>query len=680
METPSPVSPSPADTAPFAVPIDTAARIETTAIRLPDVAAVYVVNGSGEMISEVQHFSSVDFPRPEERDDAYVVEMATPVKLCLRVSGAFTVTNVAYTEIEFEREEAVTIGVRSYHQHPAGTIRTPTDPESLMEAVSYFGSALKTTSCERSYPTLRGHPPLVEPAASVDVPDGIDRPATGVELLVPETPGAVCAVAPLAYYLGATVRSSDGGPARLRTGTGNAVQLSDPDVYTAAGRVLRRALTLDCCTRTEGLYSLSLAERRRIEALTDLDFEALYDLPLGEQLDAYLSIPWDVVSEVVPTWELRAIVAGSAEAEGVRTLPFLADALALVSPPDRAASASTPVSVDPETIDSFLRSGRSNDGSCPTARDEDSSPGDDPLAATRVVDGEAMGETWVGPTESVPVGRSWTMPTAHHHRLARAETEGELEIAVVVNDPEMAREGEFVDRTYRRDSPFDVSTYWEADRGTLADVLRSDYDLLHYVGHIRSGGMECPDGLLDARALPDGSVGVDAFFLNACASRDQGVALIERGGVAGVVTSAAVGNAGATELGATFARLLDAGFTVYSALNIARTESAQGHQYSVLGDGRLAVSQAESTVPNLVHVDETGPDRYELRLELHPGTGGGVGSIFVPHIADNEDYYLCYGSTNRFELDGDTLSEFLSFQDCPVLLDEKLRWSADLVG
>ncbi|WP_101298229.1 CHAT domain-containing protein [Halegenticoccus soli] len=694
VETPAPVSPVPADPGAFAAPIDAAARIETTAVRFPDVAAVYVRDGAGEMVAEAQHLSSVDLPPPGE--SAYLVEMATPVKLYLRVAGAFTVTNAAYTEIEFEREEAVTLGARSYHQRPAGTIRTPTDPESLMEAVSYFGSALKTTTCERSYPTLRGHPPLVEPAASFEIPEGLERPSTGVEILVPERPDAVYAVTPLSYYLGASVRPSDGGPARLETAVGTSVRLSDPDVHTAAGRALRQVLTLDCCTRTEGLYSLSLAERRRMESLADLDFSALYDRSLAEQVDAYLSVPWDLVSEIVPEWELRAIV--DERAESVRMLPFLADALALVSPPGEHASTPARVSVDPEAIDSFLRSRRGDggtdggDGSIGAGESDESSepsgtarggasPGGDPpdVRGSAAADEATLAETWIGPPESVPFGRSWTMPAAHRNRLARAETEGALEIAVVVNDPEMAGEGEVVDEAYRGDSPFDVTVYREIDREALADALRSDHDLLHYVGHIRSGGMVCPDGLLDARELPPGSVGVDAFFLNACTSRDQGVALVERGSVAGVVTSSAVGNAGATELGATFARLLDAGFTVSSALNVARTQSAQGHQYSVLGDGRLAISQSESTIPNLLRVAEIGRDRYEVRFELQPGTGDGMGSIFVPHVADNEEYYLCYGSTDPFALDGDALSELLSLQNCPVLLDEKLRWSFDLV-
>jgi hypothetical protein len=49
-------------------------------------------------------------------------------------------------------------------------VRT-TDAEDVMMAILTFRSALKTTSPERSFPTLRGHPPAIELNDRLEIPD-----------------------------------------------------------------------------------------------------------------------------------------------------------------------------------------------------------------------------------------------------------------------------------------------------------------------------------------------------------------------------------------------------------------------------------------------------------------------------------------------------------------------------
>lgn len=670
-ETPFSVVPRTVSTDTFFAPLDTAAQICTSELVLPELTTVYVRDSSGAMVEEVQHLSSTTL----EDDEWYTLELATPIKLYLRVRGPLTITNSAYTEVTCETERTIHIGARSFHEQPAGTIQTPADPLSVMEALSYFGSALKTTSCERSYPTLRGHPPLVEVVDDIDsvaVPDGMVRPETGVSIHVPQTWESVFAVAPLAYYLGAEVRPTT-GPAELRTSAGLRHSLSTPDFHTAVNRVLRQVLTLDCCTRCDGIYNVRLAEREKLTDCTDLDFPSLYDQPLAEQLHSYLNISWDVISEIVPTWELSAMV--TEDPENANILPFLADALSLVSSPGSKEAIREPVDPNPEVeadIESFLR------GAAPTARGDDSWTSTSEEPHRPAPSSDALAQTWVGPRETAPPEWNWTVPQAHHNRLARAQTEGNLEIAVVLNDTDMRREKELVDDAYRGDSPFEVTIYDHPTTDELANVLQSDLDLLHYIGHIRRDGMECVDGVLDVNRLK--TVGVDAFFLNACASREQGRALVERGGIAGVVTSTAIGNAGATELGVTFARLLDAGFTVFSALDIARNQSEQGLRYSVIGDGRLAVSQAESGVPCVVTLTDVSANEPEFRFEpeYHPSTGYRTGTSVMPHLTNNQNYYLAFGLPESFSATPEEVSEFLSLENCPFFRNGELRWSDTL--
>ncbi len=64
--------------------------------------------------------------------------------------------------------------------------------------------------------------------------------------------------------------------------------------------------------------------------------------------------------------------------------------------------------------------------------------------------------------------------------------------------------------------------------------------------------------MLDTRELD--TVGIEGFFLNACQSYDQGMALIDAGAVGGVVALNDVINSGAVRVGRTMIRLLNRSF------------------------------------------------------------------------------------------------------------------------
>jgi len=63
---------------------------------------------------------------------------------------------------------------------------------------------------------------------------------------------------------------------------------------------------------------------------------------------------------------------------------------------------------------------------------------------------------------------------------------------------------------------FDIVVHYDLSTDELADLLGTDIDFLHYIGHVEEGGFLCEDGLFDARTLE--STGVRAFLLNACKS------------------------------------------------------------------------------------------------------------------------------------------------------------------
>jgi hypothetical protein len=196
--TPEPVAPEPADTTRFWFPTDAATRIRTGKISLPNVVVTYVRDDEGEMLAEADHLAYETF-----ESGRYSVELCAPMKVYLRVEGELTVSaDTSRTVLEFGDETDVLVGARSHHEQPAATVTTTGDPRDVMAAVSTFASALKTTSVERSYPTLRGHPPLLELGDERHVPSGVEPPETGVRIEVPETLEHAFVAAPLAYYLG----------------------------------------------------------------------------------------------------------------------------------------------------------------------------------------------------------------------------------------------------------------------------------------------------------------------------------------------------------------------------------------------------------------------------------------------------------------------------------------------
>jgi hypothetical protein len=659
--TDDPVTPAGVDTAGFEYPVDAAVEFETTGVDLATVVGgnVRPLDGGPGEPRGFDHTSEESFG-----PGRYSVELFTPIKLYLQVEGPFTVTTgFASTRLAFEAPTTVRVGARSFHERPAATVTTTGDPRDLMRAVSTFGSALKTTGPERSYPTLRGHPPAIEVGEELDVPAGLEPPETGLRIEVPPERGAVYVVAPLAYYLGARVEP---GPIpRLVADDGTLDYALDRPLgfERTVERVLKQVFFLDCLTRTEGGYGSALHERRALEGTVDLDFTALYGASLPEQVAGYLEVPFETVEPHLPEWKLTTHVAPTpASAE---TLPFLVDDLAVVRSP-QTGSAAAPVEQS-RAVQEFLRAG---DG---FTRSEAESATVGSVVSPAAAD--SLEQAWVG--DDAPFGASKATATAYRNRLGRTAKQGDIDITVVCNDPEMASEEGVVEDAYgdREELPFDVTLERGLEAAELRDRLEQETDLLHYIGHIDAEGFRCPDGYLDARELD--TVRVDAFLLNACTSYEQGMALIDAGSIGGVVTLSDVINSGAVRIGRAMARLLNGGFPLNVALDIARDESLVGNQYTVVGDGGLAVTQAESGTPLLYEV-RPNDEGFDVDLHAYPTDQLGMGSVFVPIVGEAGEQYLNSGKIDTLSLSAEECRAFFDRENVPTRVDGQLRWSYDL--
>jgi len=663
--TPEAVSPTPVPTSSVTFPVDTAVTFETAQLNCDGLHDIHVWSVAGDFIAESTNGEPLFLPPGE-----YIFDITGPIKTYFQVESALQILpSQAETTVFFEDTVAVTLGVRSFHDHPAGEIPVTDDPYSLLEAIPFLASSLKTLSPERSFPTFRGHPPTLtrtdDPEALDAATKTLEKPDTGIFLEVPPTFQTLYPIAPLAFYLGADVLPNR--TPQIRTPTQRVPLSTFHDEYDhAVSALLQHVFFLDCLTRTEGYFKVPLHERecferRLLNAETGpdtLDFSALYDCSLGERLDAYLEVPLEVTEVLLPEWRLTADV--EPVPASLECLPYLVADLAVIRCPDPKPVGD--ITETPQPLQDFFR-----DGSL-------EHPTIDFVATTKAA---SLEQTFVG--DSKPLNASKASLETFESRFDRSLKRPEdIEVAVVINNPEMDAEGAAASAAYQRLETTGATVSY-VDRTTtdeLEAILESPVDFLHYVGHVDGRGLECADGYLDAAGSTE--YGVDAFILNGCQSYTQGEALIAGGCAGGVVTASPILNDPAIDIGGTFARLLADGFSLSSATTIATERRFIGNQYLVLGDGELRIAETENTTPNLARITSTSTDTYSVTIETYPTNTLDMGCLFTPYLPGIETRYLTSGHIDELEVSLSALQEYLEQSSFPVIFEDELTWSSDL--
>ncbi|WP_132058823.1 CHAT domain-containing protein [Halorussus amylolyticus] len=670
------VEPTPADPGRFTFPVDSACRIRTDRLSLRYAIPVDVRAPDGTHRESIDPPAASEFPAGE-----HLLELHGPIKVYVRVAGAVGVgTDADSLHFEFGERTAVEIGARSYHSSPAATVTVPDDPEAMMEAISAFSSSLKTTSPERAWPTLRGHPPRVERGDELIVPKGLESPETGVEIRLPPEYGHVYTVAPLAYYLGAEVVA--GETARLTTESGASHHLGD-DLSAMADeteRLLKRTVLLDCVTRTEGYYPDDLHEREVLESRVDLDFAALYDAPFGERLAAYLAVPDDALDDVLPTWHRVTHVETDPGPEPVELLPYVVNDLSVVRVNAVGDDAWTPSETQRRTGEAtgdFVRSVgvRSPELSQSGTEDGGNSargvPGDG--GYTPLPETDALEQAWIG--DRTPIQGTKLLPAAFANETP-APTDGVVEITVVCNDEEMREEWETVSEIYADRDDVQVSATCEFGVTTddLRDLLARESDMFHFIGHIDGRGFQCPDGVLDAEEIDE--TGATAVLLNGCRSHDQGIALVEAGANAAVVSLADLWNSGAIEVGETLARLFYHGFSIGHAMEIVREYTSLGNQYVVMGDPGMELAQCNNGIPFIYHLTEVSnrAGEWEAEFYTYPLRTHSIGTIVISYAEYIDKYYIASGKCNKRTINKEELEKTIPKWSAPLVLDGELTW------
>lgn len=576
LETDAPVEFESAAAGRFVFPVDAAVSFVAEEVRTPPNAGVLLRDESGDHLGE---FGQEAW---EVSRGTYYLEVSTTPKTYLHVSDAsFTARYQpgdwldARCVVSFDEPTRVVVGARSLHERPRATVTVPDDPEAVATAFSHLGSSMKEFSAERSWPTVRGHPPAVEPGDELDVPDGLARPRTGVTVTVPPDYADLYRVAPLAFYLGATVEC--GPEPELHLDVGYTEPLGrgpeNRSLEAAVDSLLAKCFFLDTLVRTDGYYSLPRHEYDRVAPELPFYPPNLYDLPVAEQLVEYLEVPTSVVEPHLPQWPTTAVLRP--DLADVAVVPYLLDSLSRIHVAAGPDAYDPPGAVAPSSVTAYA-AGTPPDGGArlsPAALEHalEASPTDVEEASVRFVGGRG------DPRESV-VGPA----------------------------PEAALDGvEFVDAP---------------TVGDLRGALRADADFLHFGGTVTDRGFACSDGVLAFADLP--TVGATLVGLGGTAEVGAALELVDGGAVGAVATAS---RPPATLVGRLAGYLLT-GFPLVDAVELSGLSDATACRFA--GDAtRVAVQQAEGrSLWHVVVASESEAD-HRVATSTRPSDAFGVGSV-----------------------------------------------------
>lgn len=648
IEVDSPIAPEPALAELFHAPVDAAASFTAEAFTIPSCGGVLLRNETGEVVTQP---TAETFTAPR---GTYYLEVTVPIKGYIRLPDVEV--TMGYTGEPFDSpfrvtlggERTVTVGARSRHSRPEATITVPDDPAARMEAISYLGSSIKEFSPERSWPTLRGYPPRIERGTELDVPSSLTKPDTGVTVTVPETHADVYRVAPLAFYLGATVEPGEEPTLHLPNGYSEPLVTPDRSLEESVERIVAKCLLLDTLARQDGYTPVTVRSYADVGPHLSVYPEAIADDPLGEQLLEYLEAPDSPVFDALPHWPAAAVLRP--DPADVTLLPHLLDSMAFVSVADDASAR------PPSTV-----------------REGPSSP-------------IAVGYSH----DEVPPGGVALDDAAFEHDLTgETVVREEAVVAVVTDDPDRAeRLSAGVESAPLADIPARIDVLQSPTTAELRSVLATDADLLLLdlpvslgsgsgerdadgsVGDSANGPVvDCADGTLDLSTLP--SFGPRTVLVEGDRAPSTAVReFLARDDDGGIVALVAEGVAEP-----------DRALSVLGCLLCAWSVAGTARLHFDVADYRLAgvpdataVSRSSGMEAELYVVEQVGPDDFTLRYVVSPMGASGVGSVAQNVEEFSHDEYQLHGSVTRMPatVSAERVQEILADDEVVAIVNGKL--------
>ncbi|WP_281193793.1 hypothetical protein [Halorubrum sp. F4] len=595
--------PRPAITDLFALPVDRAVSFDAESFSIPKYSTVSVRESGGEFVAELSE--DLELSR-----GAYCFDVVGATKAFVRaVDVEVSATGMAggrAVEVEFDGPTTVTVGGRSLHTRPEATISVPDDPEALMTAVSALGSSIAEASPERSWPTLRGYPPRIRRGEALEVPDHLDIPDAGVEIAVPAAYADVYRVAPLAYYLGATVVSGSDPELRLESGYVEPLPSEGPALERRVSELLGTTLLLDSLARTEGYVPSDRYEYERIGG--DLPFYPpnLADRPMADRLMEYLEVDPGTVEPYLPEWPTTAVLRPGPS--GMELLGHLAHLLAPIRV--RGSSVAT----------------ASDDRESSRKRGEPAGSGSPTAVAAATAPTLAVDEGTPNPDDvPLPSGTAALTAAAYENGLARSRpTKGDLRVSLIADSDERARAFE---RAMTEPGPPDGVDSWEVlvrpTREELRDRLADpDVGLSACSLPIDGTRVACAGGVVDVAALE--RVPTTTVF-----ERAGRVAPALASVDAGSLASLAVDGTLDAERVRTLVGLLASATPLAASVTLARVREHAGVRLA--GDpSAIAVTPERAGAQGLVRVRSLSETEHAVTWRSFPSTAARVGTEYHP--------------------------------------------------
>ncbi|ELZ11697.1 hypothetical protein C479_06567 [Halovivax asiaticus JCM 14624] len=634
----------------FLFPIDDAVSVTVSRMRLQGTVGRTLWDGNGTPVAELSD------GRNEVPNGTYYASITGTVKIHLRIENAAVSAeqhiddDQAIVDLRFDEPTIVAIGARSLRSHPTATITVPDDPETLLEALPYLATSIKEFTCERSWPTLRQHPPAIERGDELDVPPELRIPETGVEIRIPPTYEHCYQVAPLAFYLGAELTPADTPALVLENGHVEPLVTERAGVDERVADILSRCLLLDSLVRAGGYQSLEKAEYDQLAPQLPFYPPNLYDLPLADQLLEYLDVSRDVLSPFLARWPKRAVLRP--EPEDVAVLPSLLHELARI---DVARS----VECVPPTIPA---------GESPAAEGDSASGVRRPGA---LLSAHTFSDATPGTCRLHPDAME------RGQRLERTTTDS-AHLTLVTAD---ADRGRAFRRFAERTDETVISVLEQPTAAALHDALEADRTALYCENPTTEAGIRCADRTLPFDEL--GAVGSPVVWLAETSPGPIGDALVAAGAIAVVLTDGAPSPAAVR---ATLTQLL-AGFSVADAAYTAGLDREVDLRF--VGDASVTVVRQVSNSPTIVDLTATETDRYTATIRYYPTdvmrqgsvakTSTGDSVLTRPYEESARDGYWLVGADAEQELPV-TPGEAAAFVDddgVTVRLDNRLLTTTD---
>jgi hypothetical protein len=561
----------------FDVPMDGAVSMEAESLRFPHNTAVWLRGVDGEA------YGGLTEREITVESDGTFIDVSAAMKVVVYVeqgpvSGRLVRNdeNPEFAVIELDGPTRLIVGVRSIHEEPTAMLTVPDDPEALMAALSSLGSSMKEWSAERSWPTLRGHPPAIEIGDELQIPDRLQKPDTGVTVAVPPDIDDILRIAPLANYFGTDVVPGDRPELRL---CGHAEPLGrGRDLEQSVDELVARGLVLDSLVRIGGYYSLPRYEYEQLAPELPFYPPELSDEPIDRQLLEYLEVPFAEIEPYVPQWSATATLRPSVtEAEA---LPYLLNSLARIH-------------VTPDA---------------------------QPRTNTRL---ETLAH--LSTSSIVPTGAS-SLPDAARRRAMAYERRSpeQAEVLLIGAEPSESSSFERTNWAYHEvDGGVPLPDHRRSvTRTELRAALQSDPLYVHYGNRVTTEGFVCSDGVLRFEDVPEASVGALSFDWNQP----------ETAPVAGLLETATVVCLSETpmqpETADAFAKYLVLGFPPVQAARFAGTDTSLRY----LGDVSLSLTDhANGTLPVVFDFEAAGDEAYRASFRCWTTRVDGLGSSGHPN-------------------------------------------------